>query len=98
MASAESCYAGWIEILDRLERELAVAVSGGGPTGWAPPEPSGPVPAELRERAERLLDAQRESLDMVLAARLDAARHLNALRAVPDVGLSGRPHYLDVTG
>lgn len=97
--SAENQIDRWTTILDQLEREIGVALAGGqSPSGWQIPDDPGPVPQALRERAAQVLDAQRESLQILATTQLDAARHLSALRAVPDVAPSGRPHYLDVTG
>ena len=61
----------WPEVLERLEDETLaaeetlargraeeIAAWGGHLPGWAPPSGLGPLPAELRERAARLLQHQ----------------------------------------
>lgn len=88
----------WSAILDRFEADIALAVSGSTPGRWAPPADVGPVPAELLERAVRVLDAQREAQSILAKARDEAAAHRDALDAVPDVGHSGHALYLDVCG
>jgi hypothetical protein len=90
----------WSGILDRLEADIALAVSGGEPEPWNPPAEAetGPLPEELAERARRILDAQLESMDMLGKVRNDALAHLDALSAVPDSQSSARPLFLDVQG
>jgi hypothetical protein len=88
----------WSEILDRLEADIALAVSGGEPAPWNPPAEAGPLPAELADRARRVLDAQLESMTMLGKVRNDALVHLDALSTVPDSRSSARPLFLDVQG
>ncbi|MGM7775724.1 hypothetical protein ACSVHC_06820 [Arthrobacter sp. KNU-44] len=88
----------WSDLLDRLEADIAVAVSGGEAEPWNPPAAAGPVPEELADRARRILDAQLESIAMLGKVRNDALAHLDALGAVPDSQSSARPLFLDVQG
>jgi hypothetical protein len=88
----------WSAVLDRFEADIALAVSGGTPGPWAPPEDLGPCPAELADRALRVLDAQRETEAMLSKERQRAGAHLGALKAVQDPQRTGHPQYLDVRG
>lgn len=88
----------WAAILDRFEADIAVAVSGGTPQPWVPATDPGPLPPELLERAARVLDAQRETLTILVSTRQDAAEHLEALKAVPGSRGSGHPLLLDALG
>lgn len=88
----------WSGILDRLEADIAVAVSGGEPVPWNPPAESGPLPLELADRARHLLDAQLESMSILGKIRSDALAHLDALSTVPGSRNSARPLILDVQG
>ncbi|GAB3568340.1 hypothetical protein GCM10027405_29960 [Arthrobacter alkaliphilus] len=88
----------WSGILDRLELNIAMAVSGGEPEPWSPPAEAGPLPEELADRAHRILDAQLESMAMLEKARNGARAHLDALSTVPDGQGSVRPLFLDVQG
>jgi hypothetical protein len=91
-------FQGWSEVLDRLEADIALAVSGGEPETWIPPAETGPLPVELADRARRVLDAQLESMTMLSKVRHDALAHLDALSTVPDPQISARPLFLDVQG
>lgn len=95
---AEDPAAVWSRILDRLEFELASLLSGNGPTGWAAPADAGPIPPELADRAARVLDAQRETEQMLQQTRHTAAQHLSAVNAVPVAQAAGPSLYLDVSG
>lgn len=88
----------WSDLLDRLERDIAVAVSGDEPEPWSPPAEAGPLPEELADRARRILDAQLESMAMLGKARNGARAHLDALSTVPDGQGPARPLFLDVQG
>jgi hypothetical protein len=87
----------WGLILNRLEADIALAVSGGRTEPWEPPANLGPIPPELHSRAARILDAQRESMRILARTQADAAAHRHALDAVPDFRKSGAI-YLDVRG
>lgn len=85
--------AAWLAVLDRFERALD-AVEAPDEAFDAPP---GPVPEELRERAEAVLGRQKLMISGLLASRAGVARELAALRRVP--GRPGDdPVYLDVEG
>lgn len=59
---------------ERLRRQSEVVFGGGSPDGiGALPEPEGPLPAELYERAVALLQRTQE-LERAAAARLAALR------------------------
>lgn len=88
----------WSRILDLLEKDLALAVSGDESEPWSPPARTGPLPEELADRARRILDAQLESMAMLEKARNGARAHLDALSTVPDGQGSVRPLFLDVQG
>jgi hypothetical protein len=88
----------WLAVLDRFEADIALAVSGGIPEAWAPPEDLGPCPVELTHRALRVLDAQRETEGILAKERHTAGAHLSALTAVQDPGQTGHPLFLDIRG
>ena len=65
---------------------------------WSPPAGLGPLPADLADRAERLLRAQLDAGSLLQEARGRVARHLVAVRSV-DPGRPARDSvYLDVLG
>ncbi|MET1021806.1 MAG: hypothetical protein ABWX69_06355 [Arthrobacter sp.] len=84
--------------MDRLEADIALAVSGGSPEPWTPPAHTVRVPPELAERALRVADAQREAAAILAKTKADAAAHLEALDAVPGSRSSGHALLLDVRG
>ena len=88
----------WLAVLDRFEADIALAVSGGIPEAWTPPEDLGPCPVELTNRALRVLDAQRETVAILAKERHAAGAHLSALTAVQDPRESGHPLFLDIRG
>ncbi|MET0990899.1 MAG: hypothetical protein ABWX66_00795 [Lacisediminihabitans sp.] len=65
---------------------------------WALPGDLGPLPVALRERAERVLDAQQQGVAELESRQRTVARHLAALRTVPGSTGGGSSPYLDVTG
>lgn len=84
----------WLTVLDRFERALDAA-DAQLDDGFDPPP--GPVPDELRERAEAVLARQKMMLDSLALSRAHVARELSALRRVPTTA-SDAPAYLDVEG
>jgi hypothetical protein len=64
---------------------------------WVPPTHLGPLPGDLRERAERLLADQRDSIRTLEDLHRETGRHLAAVRAVPSPR-DGQSVYLDVSG
>ena len=85
----------WLAVLDRFERAL-VAADGELDDG-AFDAPEGPVPEELRDRAEAVLARQKLMIDGLAVSRANVARELAALRRVPTVSTDA-PAYLDVQG
>ncbi|GAB3136689.1 hypothetical protein [Marisediminicola antarctica] len=89
----------WSVLLDDLEaaanRSEQVAPSAAGP--WVAPE-LGPIPEALVDRARRVLTAQLAAAEYLEGRRDEAARHLAALRVVPQDEGAGISVYLDVTG
>ncbi|OCG76558.1 hypothetical protein [Microbacterium sediminis] len=79
----------WAALLDRFEQDLA-----GEPRAWTPP--AAPLPPELADRAGRVLEAQRERIAALAAARDETLAQLVALRRVPTG--DDRPVYLDRAG
>ncbi|MFF1830102.1 hypothetical protein [Paenarthrobacter sp. NPDC058040] len=88
----------WSVALDRLEADIALAVSGGFPAPWEPPADLGPLPVALGARALLVLDAQADAMDLVSGMKHDAGAHLAALAAVSPGPGSARPLLLDVRG
>jgi len=94
----------WDAVLSGMERSLEQAVAfDSEPTvpdvqAWALPSDIGPLPIELRERAERVLDAQNRGVAGLEGRQRTVARHLAALRTVPASTDGGSSPYLDVTG
>jgi hypothetical protein len=86
----------WGVILDRLEADIALAVTGAHTEPWEPPTNPGPIPEYLHGRAAQILDAQRESIRMLTRNRADAAAHREALDSVPGFRTAGHAIYLDV--
>lgn len=86
--------AAWLAVLDRFERALDAADV---PDETFDP-PTGPVPDELRERAEAVLARQQLMINGLLASRAGVARELAALRRVPGRPGGDAPVYLDVEG
>jgi hypothetical protein len=64
---------------------------------FAPPSDAGPIPTELVERAEHILEAQHATIERVEAARRTTGRHLAAMRSVPP-HRGDRAVYLDISG
>lgn len=86
--------ASWLAVLDTFERALDAADDQLDPAFEPPP---GPVPEELRERAEAVLARQQMMIRGLTASRANVARELAALRRVP-TGSPDAPAYLDVEG
>jgi hypothetical protein len=88
----------WGALLDHLERSLTGADASESPAAWRPPAGLGPLPGELRARAEALLTAQAERMAALETEQNSTARHLAALRTVPSGRDDTRPIYLDRNG
>jgi hypothetical protein len=65
---------------------------------WSPPAGLGPLPADLADRAERLLRAQLDAGSLLQEARGRVARHLVAVRSVDPARPARDSVYLDVLG
>lgn len=85
----------WLTVLDQFERALDAADEQLDEQSFdAPP---GPVPEELRERAEAVLARQQLMIGGLVTSRAHVAREIAALRRVP-TSKSDAPVYLDVEG
>ncbi|KQR43454.1 hypothetical protein ASF87_16835 [Microbacterium sp. Leaf161] len=85
----------WLTVLDQFERALDAADEQlDGQPFDAPP---GPVPEELRERAEAVLARQQLMIGGLVTSRAHVAREIAALRRVP-TSKTDVPAYLDVEG
>lgn len=88
----------WADALDRMESELHGALAAVDPVPWRPPIGLGPIPAELQERAARILEAQMHTMRYLEDVRQTTARHLAAVRAVPRSEVGPHPVYFDLIG
>jgi len=102
----------WVGILEAMEdelerssaRSLKESMSGAhaAPTretggDFVLPANPGPIPEELVERAQVILEAQQQAIERVEAARRTTARHLATTRSIsPQRG--NRAVYLDISG
>lgn len=85
----------WMAVLDRFERALDAADDTLDVHSLdAPP---GPVPDELRQRAEAVLARQQLMVGALTASRAHVAREIAALRRVP-TARQDLPAYLDIEG
>ncbi|WEK59965.1 MAG: hypothetical protein P0Y60_11475 [Candidatus Microbacterium colombiense] len=87
--------AEWLTVLDQFERALDAADSQRDAQPFD--APAGPVPDELRERAEAVLIRQQTMISGLMTSRANVARELAALRRVPTTP-QDTPAYLDVEG
>lgn len=85
----------WLAVLEQFERALDAADDTIAPRAFEPP--SGPIPDELRSRAEAVLARQQLMISGLTASRAHVAREIAALRRVP-IGRDDIPIYLDVEG
>lgn len=69
----------WPDYLDRLEEALRSLHAGASWADFPEPADTGPLPDELRERAEALLRATKVAEASVRARRADVASRLSAL-------------------
>jgi hypothetical protein len=102
----------WLAVLDELQRGLAMAAHPAGgwadlsqerastaPVApWSPPAGLGPLPADLADRAARLLSAQLDARSRLQEERGSVARHLSAVRSVDPARPARDSVYLDVLG
>jgi len=85
----------WLAVLEQFERALDAADETLDPESFD--APSGPIPQELRVRAEAVLARQQVMIGGLTASRAHVAREIAALRRVPS-GRQDVPAYLDVEG
>ncbi|MBK4348690.1 hypothetical protein [Lacisediminihabitans changchengi] len=109
-ANANARWDNWDAVLSAMEQyvERAVAKDANGSDDagepeigervWSLPSDIGPMPAELRERAARVLDAQNDGVAELERRQRSIGKHLAALRTVPTGQVGGGSPYLDVTG
>jgi predicted RNA-binding Zn ribbon-like protein len=96
-------YDSWAEVMAALEAANASATrldeagDDAADAPWTAPTHLGPMPSELRERADRLLADQRASIRNLEDLHRETGRHLAAVRAVPSPR-DGQSVYLDVSG
>ena len=98
--------AAWSEVLDRLESDVAaaedvlragLAVEETRAADWQAPHDLGPLPATLRERAERLLARQRRAELQMRHALEDAGRRRATVDSLGTAYAGHRsPVYVDV--
>lgn len=98
----------WLRVLDQLEADVnAVAKNDQGEwdserlrrlAAWKAPRRLGPIPHDQVDRALKLLAVQHDVIRRLESMQKTTAKHLRAVRAVPD-GHSGETAvYLDVKG
>jgi hypothetical protein len=96
----------WESVLNAMEASIAASKSAvpepsdehfGSPV-WVMPSYLGPMPAELRSRANRILGNQQESIRTLEERKKVAGKHLAVLASVPPARPGGTAAYLDVTG
>ncbi len=80
-----------------FEEDLARANGADPSSDWVAPANLGPLPADLIDRATRLLSAQRERMAALDSSRRSAGRHLAAVRSIATPP-TDQSVYLDVTG
>lgn len=87
--------AAWLKLLDQFESALDAADEKLDPRSFE--EPPGPMPEEVRERAEDIFARQQLMINSVITSRAKVARELAALRRV-STSTTDVPAYLDVEG
>ncbi|MFF1572686.1 hypothetical protein ACFVWR_08070 [Leifsonia sp. NPDC058292] len=88
----------WQDALSRVEEDLQLAVAQADPLPWHPPSALGPIPAELVERATRLLEAQQHTIRYLEDVRRTTAKHLAAVRSTAQADANAHPVYFDLMG
>jgi hypothetical protein len=93
----------WEAVIDRLEADVAMAVTAlddpGAPFDvqlWVPPKDLGPLPQHLAPRARDVLAAQREVAARLVKLQQHTGRQISAVSAVPEK--AAKAVYIDVTG
>ncbi len=104
--SADEFHAAWVAALGDLELEVVRAEEllrtgrqGSDMPPWEPPSLPGPLPFDLRERAQALLDRQlRTAQELTLAMHAAGRQAAVAGRFDPGHGVGHRPVYFDAAG
>ncbi|WP_394769211.1 hypothetical protein [Lacisediminihabitans sp.] len=105
MPSSSENWDNWASVLNAMEESIAAsrlparadAEDYGGVPVWVMPSYLGPMPPDLRTRANRIFSEQQESIDALEERKRVTGRHLAAIEAVPPVNPGGPSAYLDVT-
>lgn len=106
MRSSSANWDNWASVLNAMEESIVASRlpataetddDDGGVPVWVMPSYLGPMPPDLRSRANRILNEQRESIDALEERKRVTAKHLAAIEAVPPVNPGGPSAYLDVT-
>lgn len=97
-AASSPAVEAWADALARMEQELHGALAKVDPVPWRPPIGLGPIPAELQERAARLLEAQLHTIRYLEDVRQTTAKHLAAVKSVPRAEAGPHPVYFDLIG
>ncbi|MET4782873.1 hypothetical protein [Glaciihabitans sp. UYNi722] len=106
MPDTQTNWDNWVAVLSAMEASLTDAdattdwddeLDAAAPV-WVIPDEIGPLPAELRDHAARVLQAQDETIRRLEGHREVTGRHLAALRSIPSGLQGGHSAYLDVTG
>lgn len=95
MTAVSDNLAAWLKLLDQFERALDAADETLEPQSFD--EPPGPMPEEVRERAEDIFARQQLMINSVITSRAKVARELAALQRVATPSTDA-PVYLDVEG
>ena len=103
---AEGWRHAWVTALDELEADVEVVEKMieddhrsqelPTPTPWAPPAGIGPLPLELRPRADQIM-ARQLAAAQAAATAITANRRQTAFAALVEVGTAGKsiPSYVD---
>lgn len=87
--------AAWLALLERFERDLDGTA--GDPTPWTPILHRAPLPAELVDRATRLVQRQEQRMARLREELAVTRGHLDAIGMVPPLREDGAA-YVDVSG
>ncbi len=87
--------AAWLALLERFERDLDESPS--DPAPWAPILQPAPLPAELVDRATRLVARQEQRMTRLREELAATRAHLDAIGMVPPLR-GDAAAYVDVNG
>lgn len=90
----------WEAILSRIEADLRWSNRKGNTAiePWQPPTDLEPLPAEYEPRVRRIIRAQERAIARLSTERVELARQLSALRAIPGTVPPRPAVYLDRIG